>query len=166
MLHGLATDFVEMHPGRIEIEIEMEIDIDVETPCEIEDARDLAVRIAVGIGTAADQVGAVFARFDQKLEGAGIVVETFLRKHADFDVDGPGIVALQLADGAKTLQADARIDFDMGAHPRRALHDRLLQRAPRPRVDVILGESELCGGDGFDRFPERAGPARAAIRDA
>src|SRR6201991_2759606 len=54
----------------------------------------------------------------------------------------------------------------MGAHPRRALHDRLLQRAPRPRVNVILGEGEFCGGDGFDRFLERAGLAGAALRNA
>ena len=47
---GLPANFVEMHPGRIEIKIEMKVYVAVITSTEIEYARDLAARIAVCIG--------------------------------------------------------------------------------------------------------------------
>ena len=97
-----ATDLVEIHPRRIDVEIEMKVDIAVELPRNREDARDLPVRIAVGIGTAADEVCALFARRDEKLLGARIVEQSFLRKNADFDVDRPGVVLLEPPDGAET----------------------------------------------------------------
>src|SRR5216683_720010 len=54
----------------------------------------------------------------------------------------------------------------MSPHARGALHDRLFQRAPSPRVDIVLGESGLRGGDAFDRFLQSAGVAGTAIGDA
>ena len=81
----------------------MKIDIAVELPRNREDARNLPVRIAVGIRTAADEVCALFARRDQKLLGARIVEQAFLRKNTDFDVDRPGVVLLEPPDGAETL---------------------------------------------------------------
>ena len=89
---GLPADLVEMHPRRIEIEIEMEVDIEVEALGDREDARDLLVRLGVGIGTAADQVGAVLAGLDQQLLGARIVEQALLRKDADLKIDRPGVV--------------------------------------------------------------------------
>src|SRR5229473_7564265 len=40
---SLAANFVEMHPGGIEIEIEMKIDIEIIALRQVEDSRDLAV---------------------------------------------------------------------------------------------------------------------------
>ena len=99
-----AANLFEIHPRRwIDVEIEMKIDIAVESPRHREDARDLPVRIAVSIGTAADEVCALFARRDEKLLGARIVEQSFLRKYADFDIDRPGVVPLEPPDGAKAL---------------------------------------------------------------
>ena len=80
MLLGLPADLVEMHPRRVEIEVEMEVDIEIEALRDREDARDLPVRIGVGIGTAADQVGAALAGLDQQFLGAGIVDQALLRE--------------------------------------------------------------------------------------
>ena len=72
----------------------MKIDVAIEAPRDSEDARDLAMRIAVGIGTPADKVGALLAGRDQQLLGAGIVEQPFLRKHANLDIDRPTIILL------------------------------------------------------------------------
>src|SRR5262245_56608670 len=105
----------------------MEIDIKVKAPRNFKNARNVPVRIRVGVGAAADQVGALLARRDQKFLCAGIVEQAFLRDSAYYNVDGPGVVALEPADRIETLQTDARIDLDVRAHAHRALHDRLLQ---------------------------------------
>ena len=99
----LPADLVEVHARGVEIEIEMEIDVEIEAPRDGEDARDLPVRVAVGIGTAADQVGARLASRDQQFLGAGVVEQSLLRKHADLEIDRPGVVALEAADGARSL---------------------------------------------------------------
>ncbi len=124
------------------------------------------MRIVVGVGAPADQISAIIASLDQQFVAAGIVEQPFLRENADFNIHRPGEISLQLADGAKAFQSDPRIDFDMGAHPRRALHDRFFQRAPPSRVNVLLGEGKLCGSDALDRFLQGAGAAAAAIGDA
>ena len=144
----------------------MEVDVEIEAASDLEDARDLSVRIAVGIGAAADQVGAGLAGRDQQLLGAGIVEQALLRKHADLQVDRPGVVPLQALNGCEAFQSDARIDLDMRAHARGALHDRLLQRAPAARVDIVLREGALGGGDLRDRLLQRALLAMAAIENA
>ena len=51
----------------------MKIDIEIEPEGDVEDARDLPVRIAIGVRTAANQIGATFTSRDQQLIGAGIV---------------------------------------------------------------------------------------------
>ena len=76
------------------------------------------------------------------------------------------IVRLQAADGVEAREPDARIDLHMGAHARGALHDRLLERAPRARIDVVLGEGALGGGDLRDRLLQGALLGPAAIENA
>src|SRR6202161_2063918 len=125
-----------MHPRRGDVEIEMKIDIAVEAPRHREDARNLPMRVAVGIGTAADELCTLLARRDEKLLGARIVEQSFLRKNADFDVDRPGVVLLEPPDGAKPLQTYARVDLDMRAHAHGALQDRPFQRAARTSINV------------------------------
>lgn len=77
---GLAADLLHRHAGGVEVEIEVEVDIDVEALCDLEDARDLAMRVAVGIGAATDQIGALFASLDQQFLRAGIVQQALLGK--------------------------------------------------------------------------------------
>src|SRR4051812_47955693 len=113
------------------------------------------MRVAVGIGTAADQAGAGLAGGNEQLLGARIVEQSLLRKYANLDVDRPGVIALEAADGVKAAQRDARVDLDMRAHARRSLQDRLFERPPRTRIDVILGESAFGGSDLADRLFER-----------
>ena len=67
----------------------MKIDVAIEAPRDLEDARDMSMRIAVGIRTAADQVRALLAGRDQQFFGARIVEQAFLREHANLDIDGP-----------------------------------------------------------------------------
>ena len=107
-------------------------------PRDGEDACDVLVRLGVGVGAAADQVGALLARSRQQLLGAGIVGEAFLREDADLQIERPGVVALQAAQHVETLEPDARIDLDVGAHELRAGEDRLLQGAAGAGVDVVL----------------------------
>src|SRR5262249_44813360 len=124
----LATDLVQVHPAGVEIEVEVEVDVDVKTPRDGENACDLLVRVRVGVGTAADQVGALFACCHQQLLGAGIVDETLLREGANLQIERPGVLALERGDGAKPLEADARVDLDVGAHVHGAVENGPLQR--------------------------------------
>ena len=163
---GLPADFLEMPPGRIEIEVEMQVDIDVELLRQIEQFFEMRVRIGVHIGTAADRLAAVAQRCDQKFFGAGIVGQAFLRKHADRQVDRPGIVALQRLDRLEAAQPDARIDLDMGAHPRGAVHDGALEHPRAAGIDVLDGEIALHGGDRGDRLADGGMVVPAAAEQA
>ena len=163
---GLPADFVEMPPGRIEIEVEMQVDIDVEFLGEVEQSFDLRIRIGVHIGAAADQIGAVAQRGDQQFLGAGIVGQAFLRKGADREIERPGIIALQRLDRLKAAQADARVDLDMGAHARGAVHDRALDHAGAAGIDVLDGEIALHRGDRADGIADAAMVVAAAAEQA
>src|SRR5436190_8411670 len=132
----------------------MQVDIDVELLGVVEYTFKLFVRVGVCIGTAADQVGAVAQCGNQELLGAGIVGEAFLWEGADREVQRPGIVALQRLDRLETAQADTRVDFDMGAHPRGAVDHRALDHPFAAVVDVLDGEIALHRGYGLDRLAE------------
>ena len=144
----------------------MKVDVEIEAARDIEDARGLRGRIGVGIGAAADDVGALLAGLDQQLLGAGIVGQAFLREHADLQVERPCVVALERPQSVKPVEADPRIRLDMGAHARRALDDGFLKGALRARVNVGLGEGPLGCGHRFDRFLERPALAIAAFENA
>ena len=98
---GRAAHLVEVHPAGIEIEVEVEVDVEVEAAGDGEDARDVLVRVRVGVGAAADQVGALGAGRHQQLLGARVVDQPLLREDADLQVERPGVIALQLRDGAE-----------------------------------------------------------------
>ena len=163
---GLAADLVEMPPGGIEVEIEMQVDIDVEGLREIEQFFQMRRGIGVHIGTAADRLAAVAQGGDQQLLGAGIVGQAFLRKHAERQIDRPGVIALQRLDRLEAAQADARIDLDMGAHPRGAGHDRALQHPGAALIDILDGEIALHGGDRLDGLADAAMVVAAAAEQA
>ena len=124
------------------------------------------MRIGVHIGTAADRLAAIAQGRDQELLGAGIVGQAFLRKHANGEIDGPGVIALQRLDRLKAAQADARVDLDMGAHPRGAGHDRALQHAGAALIDVLDGEIALHRGDRLDGLTDAAVVVAAAAEQA
>ena len=121
---------------------------------------------AVGVGAAADDVGTLLAGLDQQFLGAGIVGQAFLREYANFEVERPGVIALEGAYGVKALEPHARVGLDMGAHAGRALDDGFLQGALRARMNVGLGEGALGRGHRFDRFLERPALAIAALENA
>ncbi len=104
--------------------------------------------------------------FDHQLVGAGIVEEAFLREHADLQVDRPGIFLDQRQHAFEAAQPDARIDFKMRAHMRRALQDRLFQRARGAGMDVLGREAGLGFGSFGDRFVEIALLRLDPIEDA
>jgi CheY-like chemotaxis protein len=81
----------------------VKVDVDIEAFRKREDARDLSMRIAVGIGTSADQIGARFARSNQQFLRAGIVEQAFLGKDANLKVDRPSVIPFQAADGVETV---------------------------------------------------------------
>src|SRR3954465_13075015 len=91
----LAADLLEGHARSIEIEVQMKIDIEIEAARDFKNAGDLRVRIAVGIGATTDQIGASIARRDEQFVRARIVEQSFLRKHADLQIDCPSVVALE-----------------------------------------------------------------------
>ena len=163
---GLPADLVEMPPGRIEIEIEMQVDIDIEGLREVEQLFQMRHGIGVHIGTAADQVAAIAQRVDQEFLGAGIVGEAFLRKHAQTEIDRPGIIALQRLQRRKTAQPDARVDLDMRAHPRGAGDNRAVQHPGAALIDVVNGKIALHGGDRLDRLGNAAVVMAAAAEQA
>src|SRR3984957_17924420 len=140
----------------------MKVDIAVELPCNFENARDLPVRIAVGIRTAADEVGALLARRDEKFLGARIVEQALLRKNTDFDVKRPSVVLLEPPDGAKALQLYARVDLDMRAHSHGALQDRPFQRAAGASINVVFAGPALGGS----HLGKRSLPRLTAVEDA
>ncbi len=163
---GRAAHFVQMHPAGIEIEVEVEVDVEVEAAGDGEDARDVLVGVRVGVGAAADQIGAPGAGRHQQLLRARVVDQPLLREDADLQVERPGVLSLQLRHGLEAAQANARVDLDVGAHVHGAVEDRLLQRAAGAGDDVILGEGPLCARGLGDGFLQRAGDDSAAVGDA
>ena len=131
-----------------------------------EDAIDLAARVGVEIRRRADRARAAAQALDQQFLGAGIVDQPLLRKHAEFDIDAPGVIARQLLDRVEADHADTRIELDMGAHMHGAVADAALQRLLAARVDILDGELLLgrCGDP--DGLGDRAFLDMAAIHDA
>ena len=121
----------------------MQVDIDVELLRQIKYLFEMRVRIGVHVGTAADRFATVAQGRDQEFFRAGIVGQAFLRKHADREIERPGIVALQRLDRLEAAQAYARIDFHMGAHAGGAMHDGALDHFCAARVDVLDREFAL-----------------------
>ena len=161
-LRALA-DMLEVHAVGGRAEIEMQVDVDVEFARDFEDAVDLAGRIAVDIGRTADGAAAAIERFHHQLIGAGIVEQSLLRKHANLQIDRPGIFLDQRQDAFEAAQADARIDLQMRAHMSGALQDRLFQRAGGARVHVLGREGSL-GLGGLARSPPRDRPSPTCTR--
>ena len=116
----------------IEREVEMQVEVGVELAGQREQPVDLAVRVAVGVGRAADDGGAAAQGRHHQLLGAGIVEQPFLREDAELEVDRPAILGDQRQHALQPAQADARVDLDVGAHPGGAVQDAALQRPPAP----------------------------------
>lgn len=165
-LFGLPADLVEMRPGRIEVEVEMEIDVEVELPGEVEDAREMRVRIGVRIRAAADRIGSLAQGLNQQLFSPGIVGQAFLREDAKRQIDRPGVIALEPLDRFEAAQTDARVDLDMGTHPRRAVDDGALEHLCAACIDIVDAEIPLHRRNGTDGITERAVDVPAAFEQA
>ena len=116
------------------------------------------VGVVAGRGT--DDLGAR-QTFDQQLVGARIVGQAFLRKHAQLDVDRPFVFVDQRLHAVEAAHADAGIDLDMRAHPRRAVLDAVLQC---PRARACTSSTVNVGFTSFTRFTafaERSVSARS-----
>ena len=163
---GLPADFFEMPPGGIEIEVEVQVDIDIELLRQIKNLLEMGVRVGVHVGTAADRFAAVAQGRDQQFLGAGIVGQALLRKHADREIERPGIVALQRLDRLETAQADAWIDLDMGAHPGGTVHDGAFDHLCAARIDVFHREIPFHRRDRGDRLRHAAMVVAAAAKQA
>ena len=163
---GLAADILGLHPLGALAEIEMHVDVDVVGDGDLEDAVDLAARVAVDVGRGTQHAGAAAQALEQQRLGAGVVQQALLREDADLDVDRPGVVARERRDAVEAAHADDRIDLDMGAHAHGAVADAALERAPATRIDVGLGEAVL-GPRGFAHgLGDRALGGLAAVEDA
>ena len=122
--------------------------------------------IGIHIGTAAQQIGAIIQCLAQQFLGPGIVKQAFLGEDANLDIHCPGIIGLKPLDGVKARQADARIDFDMGAHRIGALGNCLFNHTGTAGVNVILGKAAFGVGDGTDRALKRAGFVFGPVQNA
>ena len=160
------ADVIEGHAFGVGAEIEMQVDVDIVFTRELEDAIDLAGRIAVGVRRAADRTAAAIERFDHQFLGAGIVEKPLLRKYADLQIDRPGVLLDKRQDAFEPAQTDAGIDFEVGAHVGGAVEDRLFQRAHRAAVDILGRECRLGLGSFRDRLLEITALGLAAIEDA
>ena len=89
-----------------------------------------------------------------------------MRENTNLDLDRPCEIALELTHGGESLQPDARVDLDVGAHAHRALKNGLFQRAAAALIDVVLAELTLGRRHLGDRLAERALPQFAAIENA
>src|SRR5215203_2135789 len=92
-------------------EIEMHVDVDVEFPCDLENTVDLAGRVAVGIRGRANDAGSAFQGFHHQFVGSRVVQETFLREHADLDVNSPFVLVNKRKHTFQTAMSDTRIYF-------------------------------------------------------
>ncbi len=124
------------------------------------------MRVAVGVGAAAQQVGAGLQRLTQQGLGTRVVQHALLRKYADLQTDRPGVVGLQALYRAQPGQADLRIDLDVRAHVRGALHDGLFQYLGAALVNVVFTETGLGLPGLLYRFGQGAVLQAAAAHDA
>src|ERR1700756_257590 len=106
----MPADLFHVGPGRIEVEIEMEVDVEIELAGDTEDATNMCCAIAIGIGTAADQIRAGLAGRNQHFLAAGIIDQALLREDTKLEVDRPRVIRFQLADSLETQETDPRID--------------------------------------------------------
>ncbi len=165
-LLGLFDHPVEVRAVGIEIEVDVEVDVHVVTPGKLEDQPDMLARVRIGIGTAAYQIAAALQGRFQHRQGFRLVGQALLSEDADFEVDGEGVVLLELQDGIEGAKAGAGIDFDEASEFHGAVQDRLLQHPRGAGVDVLAGESGLRLGGLAHRFGQRALANGAAVEDA
>ena len=144
----------------------MHVDVDAMRVGEFEDAADLGGGVGVEGGGGADETGATAQRFEEEGFGAGAVGEAFLGEDADFDVDGPGIVAREVLHGIQAAQADQGIDLDMGAHAGGAVFDAAFKGLTGAGEDVFGSETVFDGGNALHRHGVAALFGGAAVDDA
>ena len=165
VLLGQLAHKVDVHLLRRVARIKVHVDVHVELTRQIKHAMDLSCMIRVIIWGRADHAGATLQRFDQQLVGSGIVGQSFLREHADFDIDRPGVVAPQCLDRLEAAHLHTAVEFQMRAHPRGTVLDAFLERAAGTLVDIIDGEGLLHGSDTLHGVRLASLVRRRAVQD-
>ena len=164
-LLGQLADQMNVHVLRRRAGIEMHVDIDAELARQLEHAADLSGMVGVVIRGGADHPDAALQRLDHQFVGARIVGQALLRHHADFEIDGPAVLVDQLLHALETAQADAGVHLDMGAHPRRAVRDRVFEGTAGALMHVLDRDSMLDRGDPRHRLGIAPLFRRAAVDD-
>ena len=163
---GQLANQCDVHVVRRIAGIEMHVDVDIVFPREVEHAMDLSGVIGIEIGRGADDAGATLQRLDQQFVGARIVGQAFLRKHADFEVDGPCVIAFQSGDGLEGAQFDAAVEFHVRTHPRGAEFNAAFQRSRGALIGILDGERMLDRRDAFHRHGQATRLGCATVDDA
>ena len=166
VLLGQLADEMNVHCLRRVADIEVDVDLHVELAGELKDPSDLTGMVGVISRRAADSPGAAFQRLYQQLVGAGIVGEPVLRKDADFDIDGPAVIGDQRLHPFEPAHSDGGVDFDLGAHPRRAVEDAFGQSTLRPGANILDGKAAFQRRDLLHRVDPAPGFGRRAVDDA
>src|SRR5579863_374792 len=162
----LSADIFDLHALRGLGKIKMHVDFRIELACDHKNPVYLGARVGVEIRHRADRAGAAPQSLDQELFRTGIVGHSLLRKHADFDVDAPCIVAGELFDRLQPDQTDAAIELHMGTHLHRAVRYAALQRLLSSCIDILRRESALGGGGFANRFGNGSLLDATAVHDA
>ena len=137
VLLGQLAHQMDVHLVRRIAGIEMHVDVHIELARQIEHPMDLPGMIRIVVRRRADHLRAALQSLHQQRVGARIVGQPLLREHAHLDVDRPGVVAPQRLDRLEAAHLHAAVQFQMRAHPRRAVLDALLQRAAGAFVHVL-----------------------------
>ena len=132
---------------------------------QIEDLRHMRHRIAVGIGAAAQQIGALAQRGMQQIQRLRLLRQPLLREGAKFEVDHIGIIGAQPRQRVKGPQPGAGIHLDKAAHHQRAMAHGAFQQGGGAGIDIFLGEGGLGGGGQPHGLGQRALADRAAVKD-
>ena len=80
---GAADDLIQSHLVGVEVKVEVKVQIAIVFLCQSKQPFNLAVRVAIGIGAAAEQVCTLLQCTHQQGLGARIVEHTFLREYAN-----------------------------------------------------------------------------------
>ena len=161
----LLADVLDVHAVGCLAEVEMHVDVDVELLRELEDAVDLASRVAVRVRRSPDHACAASQRLDHQLVGSRVVQQPLLREDAELEVDRPAKLVDEREDTLDAGETDPRIDLDVGAHMRRPVEDRLLEGASRPVVDVLRSERLLRERHLLDCLCERSLVRAASVEE-
>ena len=163
---GEIADQADVHLVGARADVEVDVDVAVVLAPELEDAPDLPGPIRVVRGRSADHRGAALQRRHHVAVGLGGVGPALLGEDAQLQVDGPGVVGRELAQGLEAAQPDVGVDLHVRAHVGDAVENAPLQRLGGPCVHVLHREPGLDRGYALHVVAGTARGRGAALDDA